>query len=237
MQVQARSEGGIVIAAYQFAGDTYTAPEESAFASEATATASTSYNLYPTSALKDLTKWFHAKSTSVNSHTGVAGTYEELTLVNGKTGTSQYYLMNKFDIKSLEGTTNLYVSTITVSNSTNSAALNRSLRIAIKNTGTNTVYIFAPLYTTETDVTTLAYCSAVNATSHIGTVTNYASGEITCGNPATYKQVATGLGTTAVAFEIYIYYEGEDVNCKSINATNIDTLTIDVAFTTNSSAS
>jgi hypothetical protein len=65
------------------------------------------------------------------------------------------------------------------------------------------------------------------------------------GSPATYDaegnnklnytttpntRIATGVGNTPIDVEAYVYYEGQDENCKSANALNINTLKVTLVY-------
>lgn len=241
MQVKAKAEGGIVIAAYTKTssssdGSTITPPSFSA-PSDATFTASAAITsaaaeLYPTSTLSGLASWYHASSDSVNSAAAVSGSYQNLASVytlesdgiaydnTTKELRGQYYLLNKFQIKATDAATySLWLSNITVTNAGGSSTdLNKSIRIAIK-IGGNT-YFFAPNYSTGT----LYY---YNGTARAAWAT-----EAIHLSATPYTQVSTSITSAATDVEVYIYYEGEDDNCKSINAVDISTLTVDLTFTT-----
>ena len=143
--------------------------------------------------------------------------------------TSNIYLLNKFYIKSSAAedmtSTTLYINEVTVSGTGSSAALDKSLRVAIKVGGT--VYIFAPI----TDGATAYNVCGTASTDNTGSVSAIAAGTK---NTSTAVTTIPGNGTDApVEAEIYMYFEGEDPECKSINImSTLDTLQVTIRFGT-----
>lgn len=228
MTVTAKAEGGIVIA--NAAGDDWS---NSASASTASAT------LYPTST-KDVTTWYHNKSTNANDAQAsqAAGTYETLKLTKSATeygigyvedGTpgygeteAAYYLLNKFTVKSsAENLTGIkfYINSVTVTGMNTSAALDASLRVAIKIVGDSTTYIYAPVAGA-----TKTYKVGGSEQTEITVKTNEKNVETSI----------NAISTNGVGVEVYAYFEGEDAACKSTNVSGVtlDNLAITVKFGT-----
>jgi hypothetical protein len=146
---------------------------------------------------------------------------------------AKYYLKYTYYLKtSTEGTTtlglnsgdqNLNISVVNVAGNDKSAELNKSLRVGIE-IGSK-FYIFAPI----SGATTSYYVNASStATSAID------SSASTHDAPMT---VATGLGSLpgnkadGTPVFVYMWYEGEDANCKSDNITStLDELTVNLEF-------
>jgi hypothetical protein len=169
-----------------------------------------------------------------------AGTNGKKEVFYADSGTSgydaddaKYYLKYTYYLKtSTEGTTslgldsgdqNLNISVVNVTGNTNSTDLNKSLRVGIEIGGK--FYIFAPI-----QGATLTYY--VNASSTATTAID--SSANTHADPMT---VATGLGslpgnkTNGTPVCVYMWYEGEDANCKSDNITStLDELTVNLEF-------
>lgn len=240
MQVKAVAEGGIVISNSTKTGWT----------AEATAQITTA-NLYPTSNAKTpgtLTSWYHNKSDDANDAKAgqAAATYETLEIAlsdatneegvgyvdknddNAFTsGTdSAYFLMDKFYIKSsgdaLNNTT-LYINKVEVTSSTSLIAIDNALRVCVVVDGT--AYLFAPV--SVSDGPTLTYKvkgSATDTVALAGATKNTATGVTSIAN----------TDANAVPVQIYVYYEGEDANCKSTNISGVtvDTITVSVQFGT-----
>jgi hypothetical protein len=244
MQMKAKAEGGIVIAAKSYTKSsvsnstvtdaTYAAAADTAYSNTAAITLP-SAELYPTSTVSGLSHWYHAASNAVNNY-AASGGYQVLDtlydlktdgIAYEKTGTKnevgQYYLLDTFQVKATDAATyGLWLSGITITKSSPSGTsgsenLNKSLRIAIK--ANSNTYFFAPNYTTGT----LYYYSGTARTAWESTAINLGT--------SPNKQISTNITSTPTDVEVFIYYEGEDENCKSINAVNIDNLTVDLTFT------
>lgn len=242
MQVTAVSEGGIVIGAYTYSENQWVAPADTAFKNEVESafpgksgeTLQTK-QLVPTSTTK-IDKWYHATSNDVDNY-AASSAYTNIDFVADNS--TSYYLYNKFQIKSLEDSgdnssiaRNLYVSAVSVTGSANSTVLNNSLRVAVR-VNASTTFFFAPIYSTITEGSKLyQYGISGDSTTATRNSTAYDAKNLVIGStPA--KQIATAIGTTTpTEIEIFVYYEGEDVNCKSINAVNIDNLNVAVSFST-----
>ena len=240
MQVKAQAEGGIVIS------------NESGSDWKASTTAShnSTAELAPIST-SNFTSWFHNKSQDTNNAAAGqgAGTYSNYTsnmkVADGvgyydadndntqDTGELSHFLLNKFYIKSSAeqiSPATLKINKVTATGASTSAELDKSLRVGINICGAN--YIYAPV-----DGATLSYTvggsTATTATSSSGNgiVNTAASGvAIIPNNAAVIEQSAENK---AVEVLVYIYFEGEDANCKSNNiTTTLDTLQVEVTFGT-----
>ena len=263
LQVQAKAEGGIVIAPYtvtngssvsdegsvgyndHFTDAVYTAPAANVFTNTATLGLAAA-ELFPTSTA-NASAWYHGTSASVDNYAAVNESYAQLGGEAGKTlaadgkyylgtGTNaenayrasgQYFLYNKFKVKSTsDDTFSLYVSRITISADTATAALNKSIRVAVK-AGEGSVAFFAPKYAAN-DETVLYYYSGTARTA--GSPTKGSNADF-----ATRPQVANNtVNLTGIDLQIWVYYEGEDENLKTTNAAGftVDTLAISMNFTT-----
>lgn len=226
MKVQAKAENGIVIAQTNSTSDADWKETAAALYDGAAA------ELIPTST-KDTSKWYHANSNAANSYAAV-GEYEELTeLTDGdpadgvysKAG-KDYYLLNSFWIKSsgVAFSSDFYVNKVkaTAAGNTSSADLDKSLRVLVKSG--NDVAIFAPFagatlsYNVHGDTATTAIdASAVLVNKKFDTAVTY---------PAY-------VGTSAHEVKVFVYFEGEDQNCKSANlAETLDKLSLELVFGT-----
>ena len=146
---------------------------------------------------------------------------------------AKYYLKYTYYLKtSTEGTTslglkkddqNVNISVVHVDGNTTSKELNKALRVGIEIGGK--FYIFAPI----SGATTSYYVNAAStATTAIDSSASSHNAPMT---------VATGLGSLpgnkadGTPVYVYMWYEGEDVNCKSDNITaTLDALTVDIEF-------
>ena len=223
------------------------------------ATGSTYIGVYKTlSAAADSDSNIQVATTDLKDGDGVA----EVTYKNGSVAgytaadDTAYYLRNEFYLKSSGGNLviggdgtkdyeKLAIKDVTVTNTAGSPALDASLRIGIKVGSANMVILapYAAAAGTGSGTGTITY--ALNGTAN---ATTAYKGLITATAPAvtTYNaNVDTGfVGTipasttnTPTVVSIYIWYEGEDVNCKSNNITaSLDALTVSVSFVLTSTA-
>lgn len=240
MQVKAQAEGGIVIS------------NESGSDWKASTTAShnTVAELAPISTA-NFTNWYHAKSDDANSAKAgqAAGNYSNysstMKVADGigyndadndgtkDDGEVTHYLLNKFYIKSSAEEINsatLKINKVTATGASTSAELDKSLRIGINIGGAN--YIYAPV-----DGATLSYTVAgttattATASSGTGIVNTPASGVAKI--PDNTAVISQSSDNKAIEVLVYIYFEGEDSNCKSNNiTTTLDTLQVEVTFGT-----
>lgn len=146
-----------------------------------------------------------------------------------------YVLLNKFFIKSSgdvitlgAGQTyaDLYVNKINVGATSNSEALDASLRVAVK-VGTS-LYIYAPV----TGATT-SYKAGGSDSGTAVTATTVPSGGIvnSTTNTASIPAVTEAMPANWVEADVYVYFEGEDAGLKSANLrTTLDTLNVEVIF-------
>ena len=225
MSIQAEAEQGIVIS-----NEAKSDWKTSAIASHSGA----DKTFVPTSTA-NATNWYHAYSDDVNNgQSGVVRT--EITVEDNITtpsamGTAddgvfgfndngtwkRVYLLNSFFIQA-SGTTavngqDIYLQALEakVSDAAPAQELSKALRVLVKNG--STVTIFSP-------VTGATATYSVNGTTSVTPI--LASATVA---PATDKIVAsnvdlpayTAVGTGAVQLDVYIFFEGEDANCKSAN--------------------
>ena len=236
----------------------FAAPAANAFGASALTSLGVA-ELYPTST-STATAWYHATSNAVDVHTGVNGTYTTLAagsangagfkldgvLVDGAgshaspyASVGRYFSHTKYRVKSTNSvdTFSLYVREIAVTGETNSQAMNKSLRVAIKVGDANAVF-FAPKYATEPDPAP-NWCSAVN--DGAGTVTAASLNYGLTFNPGVQIANNTVVGNNGqttpsyipagVDMDIWVYYEGEDTNCKTINTEGITIDSLGLSFT------
>lgn len=238
MQVQAVAEDGIVISN----------SSKTSWSNTATAQV-TSASLVPTSAAATTTPAFvHNSSTNADQAQGgqAAATYTDLSLTWNTNGTEgigyddadsdstldsdekSYVLLNNFYIKSSGATITgktLYINDVSVTSSASVLAIDNSLRVLV--VVGSTAYVYAPVINAGGGTTTLSYnykettpVTALNATAQEGY------------DKSTGITTIPNTDADAINAKIYIYFEGEDANCKSTNISGItvDTLTVTVNF-------
>lgn len=209
MNVTAQAESGIVIS-----NSTKSAWNASA------ATTTGSLNLLPTSTSNGAT-WYHNSSDDADIATGAehVGTYTTVT----NEGSDKYYSENKFYIKSATTsslTKDLYIKQVTITppNAATSADLDKSLRVLVKIGDSTNIY--AP-----TSASTLTY--TVNGATSV-TALDASSVNDTKVTGITSIPASTG---TPIEATVYVYFEGEDANCKSNNVkATLDTMSVSVQF-------
>lgn len=163
-------------------------------------------------------------------------------------GDSAYYVKYTYFLKTsnetgvtglalTDGAQSLSIKDVTVTNTDNvSTALNKSLRVGVAIGGK--FYIFAPIYTGESGDAPADYY-VYNGSSATG---NNIQISAIPANGVAYTDVASLNGITTdspLQADIYMWYEGEDPNCKSENITaTLDTLKVGLKFelATNSGA-
>ena len=137
--------------------------------------------------------------------------------------TSNIYLLNKFYIKSSADAINdtkLYINNVTVTGNANSENLDKAMRVAI--VIGNQTYIFAAF-----DGATLSYKVAGSNDSTTARAFNTKNVE------TTITSIPSNTSNSPIEASIYIYFEGEDANCKSSNITaSLDSLNVSVRFGT-----
>ena len=241
MQVKAVAEDGILISN----------SDKATWTNSATAKV-TSASLVPTSTAGGTTPaWAHNTSTNADDAQANqnATSYEDLSLkwtnttfgegfvdIAGGTANSKddneksYVLLNEFYIKSSGNALtlgadktykDLYINDVTVTGAANK--IDNSLRVLV--VVGSAAYIYAPVIDQASGTTTMSYkfknttaVTALNATTAAG-----------------YDKTTstTSIGNTndsAVKAQVYIYFEGEDANCKSTNIAGIDTTNLSVSI-------
>lgn len=234
MQLQAQGETGIVIKSVE--------NQQSKWATTASAAMSESVKLKPTST-QNLTSWWHAVSDekdNAKAQQTAENAYTDVTASK-----SEYVLMRSFYIRSAAeavpvSDVKLAIKTVTaatVDSTKTSENLDKSIRVGIKlskgGTGTDGAsteyYVYAPLAESEFSLVA-KYDSDKTLTEKVGA-------------DATTDQFALSgnavpANDTGLLAEIYMWFEGEDANCKSSNITaSLDNLKVSVVFTTASTTS
>lgn len=232
LNIQAEAEEGVVIS-----NEGKSEWKTSAAASHTAATYN-SKGFIPTSTSTGAA-WYHTNSDDVNNHAkGADEVYATLSInspVSDGVGTAtvngiqnrNIYLLNHFYVQSAIATdlTNqkLFIKSVSATDSANKA-LNKSLRILFKLS--SAVAIYCPL--ADGNFAAVENAGAAHVDSASGSVTDAANIDafdlLHTGTIPAY----TAAGTNALDLEVYLFFEGEDTNCKSAN---IDTLnTVSVSF-------
>jgi len=228
MQVKAVAEDGILISNI----------DKSAWSNTAAAKVTSASALVPTSAAAVAAPAFvHASSTQADNAEANQDTanYEDLTLAWSEQGTSTgigyinndgaagyqttstdkaYVLLNKFYIKSSGealSSVDLKINDVVVTGA--NKAVENALRVLVVVGGNASIY--APVNNVDGGTTTLTYKwkNTTNVTAKAYNTYDQSSGVTTIPN----------TNADAVEVAVYIYFEGEDANCKSTNISGITT--------------
>ena len=155
---------------------------------------------------------------------------------SGETGydeaDAKYYVKYTYYLKtSTEGTTslgltsgsqNVNISVVNVEGNENSTDLNKSMRVGVAIGGK--FYIFAPI----SGATGTYFVNATTETTAIDSSARTHDAPMTI---ATGLTSLPGINGTPEEVNIYMWYEGEDENCKSENVTaTLDELIVNVEF-------
>ena len=244
MQVKAVAEDGIVISNV----------DKGTWSNTADAKVTTA-SLVPTSTAGTKTPaWVHNTSPDADNANADTNTgYETLSLkwtnttygegfvdIDGGTANSKdsnekaYVLLNEFYIKSsgdaLElGATktykDLYINDVTVTSAGSWLKIDNSLRVLV--VVGDAAYIYAPVIDQASGTTTMTYNFKGTATGAIAVTALDAT--VAAGFDKTTGTTAIGnTDATAVKAQIYIYFEGEDANCKSTNISGVSTNNLSV---------
>ena len=239
MQLKATAEDGLVISDYTKANwaTSWTVTMPYSNPSEAVlAPASTDGAASPAWATASSSQFDNAQS---NSPQG--GGYYDLTLSfdnqpttgegigsaqrDNNSADTNYVLLRKFYIKGTGDTAwaqNLVIDEVTATSTTSASAdLNKSLRVLVV-VGTNS-FIYAPI---EGYDTTCNFKGGNTALTLVSAQTDSTCSSIT--------SIPAGNTNAPIEVSMYMYFEGEDENCKSSNISgiNVDTLTISAKFKT-----
>ena len=185
---------------------------------------------------KNLTNWFKGESDNANSsaigETGYVPKAPSDTLYVNQT----YYVQSPNN-----AVQNLKVNTITVSYTDKASAVNPALRVAVKYD--NTLLFFAPLsndtstnavvkeggstVTGRTEPLALVQKSAADTNATGTTTANYNNAKDTGKNSVVIAEMTADIIYT---IEVYVYFDGEDTACNSMNAVNLSQLGVTLAF-------
>lgn len=153
---------------------------------------------------------------------------------------SAYYALHSFYVKSsaeaLKKT--IYITNVKATASgTASEDLDKALRVLVKlHENDSSAKVYSPLYAaTSYNVATTAGASSVATTAVTPIAANQASDGLVASASQTFltNQAIPASSGTPLQFDIYLYFEGEDPNCKSDNLTaTLDNIQVEVTFGT-----
>ena len=164
-----------------------------------------------------------------------SGSIGSVTIGEGQSAISKNYVLKRtFYIKASGDTnwaTNLVIDEVTATaEGSASANLDKSLRVLVvasDGTGSN-AFIYAPIAGATASYNWKGTASGAVAVSAVASTT-----DSTCTN-ITSIPAASDANATPITVTMYLYFEGEDANCKSSNISGIsvDTLTVSAKFKT-----
>ena len=256
LEVKARAENGIVISKAA-SGDTWKETAVSArtttLALKPTSTATGATWVHSTSndsSVQNTENAYELLSLTVDGTTG-AGYVND----NGQTGyqntgggeapntyeaDSAYYALHSFYVKSSAEALkkNIYITNVKATASgTDSENLDKALRVLVKLNGAATAKVYSPLYAADPyQAATTAGTYA--AATKVGVTPIYpdgANGLVTDTDDQLFleNQAIPASSAAPLQFDIYLYFEGEDPNCKSDNLTaTLDNIEVEVTFGT-----
>ena len=169
--------------------------------------------------------------TAMSNDTASAGTQAAFSTMGASaTSDAGYYVHYTYYLKTsaqsaitLDGT-NYYVSiksvsaTPTTAAGSGSADLDKSLRVGILMKKGGTFYIYNPLGGTSSYYVAADDDATTTIAGNVSTKTDLAS--------------LPAVSSNGTPVEVYLWYEGEDANCKSSNATaaTLDNIQVDITF-------
>ena len=228
MKVQAQAESGLLIKSVDNNSDK--------FSTTANAGMTSAQKLYPISTI-NLSNWWHAVSDTYDNaknEQSEAGAYTEII-----TGLESYMVKKTFAIRSADATVpirdvDLAVTDVTVEASANSTQfLNKAIRVGVKITDESDFYVYAPLQEEGGFELVAVYAKTGDTTPKLQE--NKAPGTDGDRLKLTTHNNSIPASDSGLSAEVYIWYEGEDPQCKSSNLplsaeVSIDNLSVSVSF-------
>lgn len=147
----------------------------------------------------------------------------QTTLIKDDGEKRNVYLVNKFYIKAqtdapyvFENGKSFLIKRVKVACNADSILLDSALRVGIRFEGDDTNYIFAPIPTSTKSYT-------VNGTTSVECVADNIN------VPTAITEIPGVHTDSPLGMSLYLYFEGEDANCKTVNITNVlDNLDISI---------
>lgn len=178
--------------------------------------------------------WFTAQAADADKYVSKDGTYTAAVTdaigSDTKDGAGLFYHTQVY-VKTLNMTAvdgknvDLYVQALDINLGTEANDLEKSLRVAFV-CGTNVV-VFAPYRATDYAG---KHAATTSTTAADTAYTAFLPG-VVAGSSTTAKLADLAYGDDQyVKVDMFVYYEGEDAACMSINAVNLDTVTVGVTF-------
>ena len=247
MKVQAQAESGILIKSVENTSDK--------FSTVANANMTSAGKLYPTSTV-NLSTWWHAVSDTYDNAKADQPANNYAVRADDASDIGSYRVLRKFYIRSADATVgindkDLAITGVSVTKGAgqqNTEFLDKAIRVGIRvtneavttadetttiRTGDGYMYVYAPLMDGTNPVTlTPTYAANSSAKSVVAKKAPADAGD---------RLLLTNHGNTipandtSLTVEVYIWYEGEDAQCKSANLPldankSVDELNVTVSF-------
>lgn len=215
MKVKAQAENGIVIKSKDV--------DSSVFASTASAQMTTATELFPTSTV-DLANWYHAVSSNRDDEDSAQAEENYTQVAAGEL--NKYMVMKTFIIRTAAQEqamvdSALAVKSVTATRATSTSEnLDKAIRVGVK-VGSQ-IYIYAPLRSGGFARTATYTTGSLNANQQ-------ATANSADKFPLTNDTIPAN--DTGVEAYVYMWFEGEDDDCKSTNITAaLDAIDVSVVF-------
>ena len=215
MQVQIQAESGILI-------------RENVTGT----TGSTTQALIPTST-NDLATWYHNNSNAVDAAKG--GIPDSKYTTVGTSAKDDYYLQKQFAIRSATQSAipdvKLGIKKVNVTGG--SESIQQALRVGIKLTagGDSQMFIYAPTRSAEWTLADVVYATASSTPSAV-TLSAKMAPTGTSSEFFTLTENKIPASDAGLLVDVFIWYEGEDENCKTTNITGLtpSAMTTEIIF-------
>ena len=257
MEVKAKAENGIVIsnaASGSTWKETAASARSTALALKPTSTATGATWVHSTSndsSDENTENAYDLLTLTVDSTTGAGyvndNEQEGYQATSGGSGASAYeadstyYALHSFYVKSSAEalTKTIYITNVkaTLPATQNSADLNKALRVLVKLNGNDaSAKVYSPVYAASSysaataagaySTVAKSTVSPIDASGTNGLIATASQGFLT-------NQAIPASSAAPLQFDIYLYFEGEDPNCKSDNLTaTLDQIQVEVTFGT-----
>lgn len=176
----------------------------------------------------DTTAFYAIDSANIEYASGQAKVGSTITDVTA-TGANTYYAKHSFWVK-VNGANDASVTSVVLKSltiATPSLPISHPLRVAAVTSEHTEIYSMTGGETTYNAVSKAGKIAYATGTSYGVNATGDAVTEVTAKTAVSDSEVyfAT-LGTTAKQIDFYVWYEGQDKDCKSANAVNAESLSI-----------
>lgn len=194
----------------------------------AAVTANTGAKTLTPASTHDTVKFFTIDNTNIEYASGQAKVGSVITDVTA-TGANTYFAKHSFWVK-INGATDATVSNVVLKSLVVSAPtleISKSLRVAAVTADETNIYSVTGGETTYNAVLKAGTVAHATGTSYGIAAGGDAVTSVTAKTAVSDSEIYfTSLGTTAKQIDFYVWYEGQDANCKSANAIASESLSV-----------